>query len=162
MARILGSLLLIAVVAYGIWPYYTLFRLDTALADSDARAIAPFVDLPAVQRRYKQRLGETVGGFVPRGNSEGEQVIGWLAENLARLGDAALEQAITIQWVRNTIRTAAERATDKRPAYLIAGIDFAFFESWDRFMVRLGPVGEGTHLLFSLQGTEWRITDIVR
>ena len=47
MARTLGYLLLLAVIGYGLWPYYTIFRLDSALLVTDPQAIAPYVDLPA-------------------------------------------------------------------------------------------------------------------
>jgi len=162
MARILGYLILLAAVVYGIWPYYTIFRLDRALSESDPKAIAPFVDLPAVQQHYKKRLTSSVDAFVPRGNTDGDRVVAWLAQNLQKLGDTALDQAITLEWVRNELRDAAARATDKRPAYFMAGIDFAFFESWNRFVIRLGELGSETNVVMRLEGTDWRITDVVR
>lgn len=162
MARTLGSLLLLAVIGYGLWPYYTIFRLDAALAVSEPRAIAPYVDLPAIQQHYKQRLERDVNGFVPQGSGDSERVIAWLAENLTRLGDGALSQAITIEWVRNALRDAAARGTDSRPAYFTGAIDFAFFESWNRFVIRLGKLGGETHVVLGLDGSHWRVTDIVR
>lgn len=161
MARIIGYLLAFAVIGYGIWPYYTIFRLDTALADPSPKAIAPYVDLPAIQAAYKARLDSAVGGFKPRGDSDGERVVAWLAENLQRLGDSALDQAITLEWVRSTLRDAAARATEERPAYFMAGIDFAFFESWNRFVIRLGALGNDTHVVMTLEDRAWHITDIV-
>ncbi|MCF7992327.1 MAG: DUF2939 domain-containing protein [Thiohalocapsa sp.] len=162
MARILVYLLAFAVIGYGIWPYYTIFRLDTALAQPSAKAIAPFVDLPAVQAAYKSRLDSAVGDFMPRGDSDGERVLAWLADNLQRLGDSALDQAITLEWVHGSLRDAAARATEERPAYFMAGIDFAFFESWNRFVIRLGVPGNDTHVIMRLQDWQWRITDVVR
>jgi hypothetical protein len=162
MARILGYLLLLGVIGFGLWPYYTIFRLDTALSLSDPQAIAPYVDLPAIQQHYKQRLGGTVNSFVPQGDGDSERAIAWLAQNLTRLGDGALDQAITVEWVRNTLREAAARGTESRPAYFMAAIDFAFFESWNRFVIRLGPLGGETHVVLGLKGPYWRVTDIVR
>ena len=161
MKRILVYLLLFAAIAYGIWPYYTIFRLDTALAASDPKTLAPYVDLEAIQRHYKERLGDAVNAFVPRTDSDSERVVAWLAQNLQKLGDSALDQAITYEWVRNSLRDAAARATDKRPAYFMAGIDFAFFESWNRFVIRLGKLGAETHVVMSLQDQRWRVTDVV-
>lgn len=161
MKRILVYLLLFAAIGYGIWPYVTAFRLDTALAAPEPKALAPFVDLDAIQRNYKSRLGGAVDAFIPRSNDDSERVIAWLAQNLQKLGDSALEQAITYEWVRNSLRDAAARATDKRPAYFMAGIDFAFFESWNRFVIRLGRLGGETHVVMSLQDKHWRVTDIV-
>ncbi len=161
MKRILVYLLLFAAIGYGIWPYYTVFRLDAALAAPEPKTIAPYVDLAAIQRNYKARLGDAVIPFVPRGNNDSERVIAWLAQNLQKLGDSALDQAITYEWVRNSLRDAAARATDKRPAYFMAGIDFAFFESWNRFVIRLGKLGGETHVVLSLQKKHWRVTDLV-
>jgi hypothetical protein len=162
LTRILTTLLLLLVLGYGIWPYVTLFQLDDAVADPDPKALAPFVDLPAVQQHYKDRLGGAVEAFVPPGRSDADQAIGWLAENLKRLGDTALDQAITLKWVQIMLRDGVVRATDNRQARFMAGIDFAFFESWDRFVVRLGALGDATHLVLRLQGWRWRMTDIVR
>ncbi|MGB5736711.1 MAG: DUF2939 domain-containing protein [Thiohalocapsa sp.] len=162
MARTLGYLLLLAVIGFGIWPYYTIFRLDSTLAVTDPQAIAPYVDLPAIQEHYKERLNGTVNGFVPQGNGDSERVLAWLAQNLTVLGDGALSQAITVEWVRNTLRDAAARGTDSRPAYFTAAIDFAFFEAWNRFVIRLGKLGGETHVVLGLKGPYWVVTDVVR
>ncbi|MFP4062384.1 MAG: DUF2939 domain-containing protein [Halochromatium sp.] len=164
MARILGLLFLLAVVAYGIWPYSSLFRINSALQEPNAEALAPFVDLTAIQTHYKTRIGRGISGFLPptedQDQTEAEQVIGWLTDNLKRLGDAALEQAITLDWVRTTLLDAGQRA-DAQSSSFVGAIDFAFFESWDRFVVRFGEIGEHpTFVILSLEDGEWRITDI--
>jgi len=162
MKRILIYLLLFAILGYGLWPYYTVFRLDNALAERDPKAIAPYVDLAAIRAHYKERLGGAVDAFTPRDNSDGERVIDWLAKNLRQLGDSALDQAITLEWVRNMLVDAASRAAGGGTARFMAGIDFAFFESWDRFVIRLGKLGNATHVVLRLEGAEWRVTDVVR
>jgi hypothetical protein len=89
--------------------------------------------------------------------------MGWLRQNLDRLGTSALDQAITVSWVQNTLREAVIRATNQSPPYLLAGIDFAFFESYDRFLIRIGELGKGaTHVRLSLEGTQWKITDVIQ
>ncbi|NBC12890.1 MAG: DUF2939 domain-containing protein [Gammaproteobacteria bacterium] len=162
MARLLGYLLVLAVLAYGLWPYYTVFRLDDAVREAEPEALAPFVDLAAIQANYAARLNTPVPAFEPRGGPGADQVVLWLKTNLARLGDAALDQAITLEWVRNSIREAARRTTESRPALFMDAIDFAFFESWNRFVIRVGPLGSETHVVLGLVGTDWRIVDLVR
>jgi len=162
MTRLLIYLLLFAILIFGLWPYYTLFRLDQALAEPEPQALAPYVDLAAIRMQYKERLEGTADAFLPTGNGEAEQVIDWLAENLRRLGASALDQAITLEWVRNALQEAAQRATGAPQPGLIAAVDFAFFESWDRFVIRIGDLGQQTHVVMRLQGTDWRITDVVR
>ncbi|MCF1184713.1 hypothetical protein L0E83_14890, partial [Marichromatium gracile] len=102
-----------------------------------------------------------VEGMLPAGEAGG--VMHWLRQNVGELGDAALEQAITLPWARQTLREAVGRATSQTPPYLLAGIDYAFFESYDRFLVRIGELGKApTHVRLELEGREWRITDIIR
>jgi hypothetical protein len=162
MARILGYLLLLAVLGYGIWPYYTLFRLDDTVREPDHEALAPHVDLSAIQANYEKRLEPGPPVFEPRSGRGSDQVVVWLADNLPRLGDAALAQAITLEWVHNALLETAERTTESRPALLIDAVDFAFFEAWDRFVVRFGPLGAETHMVLRLEWPEWRIVDLVR
>lgn len=162
MKRLIVFLVLFLVVGYLTWPYYTLYRLDGALGADDPQAVAPFVDPLAIQASYKARIGATLKGLMPESQrgSEGERLVGWLAEGLRPLGEAALEQTITVGWVRDQLRAAALRATDQRPAYFMAGIDRAFFQSWNRFGIHLGPPDQATEVVMSLQGLNWRVTDI--
>ena len=159
--RFLGYLVLFALIAFGIWPYYTVFKLDDALGQPDAQALAPLVDLPAIRANYKARIGAGATALLP--NADPNSVVGFLRDNLERLGDSALDQAITLDWVRETLRSATTRATEQSPPYLLAGIDFAFFESYNRFLVRIGDLGRNpTHVRMSLEGYEWKITDIIQ
>ncbi len=159
--RYIGYLLLLALIAFGIWPYYTVFRLDDALGKPEVSAVQDFVDLPAIQSNYKERLAGGLG-VLPKTAEPGD-LMGWLQENLQHLGDSALSQAITLEWVRDTLRQAANQATSQKPAYLIAGITFAFFESYDTFLIRIGELGHGaTHVRMKLEGQAWRVTDIIR
>jgi hypothetical protein len=108
MARLLGYLLLLALLGYGLWPYYTVFRLDDAVREPNTDVLAPFVDLPAIQTAYRGRLQAAVPAFEPRPGPGADQVVQWLRINISRLGDAALDQGITLDWVRNMLREAAE------------------------------------------------------
>jgi hypothetical protein len=162
MGRVLGYLLLLAVLGYGLWPYYTVFQLDDAVREAEPGALAPFVDLDAIKANYAARIRMPVPEFEPRTGPGADQVVVWLRTNLPRLGEAALDQAITLEWVQNSLREAAQRTTESRPALFIDAIDYAFFESWNRFMIRVGPLGSETHVVLGLDGADWRIVDLVR
>ncbi|WP_295880950.1 DUF2939 domain-containing protein [uncultured Thiohalocapsa sp.] len=162
MLRLLGYLLILAVLGYGLWPYYTVFRVDDAVRDADPETLAPFVDLAAIQARYAKRIRTAVPAFEPRPDPGADQVVVWLKSNLPRLGDAALDQAITLEWVQSSLREAAQRTTESRPALFMDAIDFAFFEAWNRFVIRVGPLGSETHVVLGLDGKDWRIVDLVR
>ena len=159
--RYFGYLILFALIGYGLWPYYSVYRLDEAIGSEDSAKIAALVDLPSIRANYKQRVASGVRGVLP--SDDPNSVVNWIRQNIERLGDSALEQAITIDWVRNELRDAVTQTTGQSPPYLLAGIDFAFFESFNSFLIRIGELGSGaTHLRLSLIGREWKITDIIR
>jgi hypothetical protein len=110
--RFLGYLFLLALLAFGAWPYYQVFRLDQALSDGDTGALAELVDLNAIRQNYRRRLDAGFGLLRPEAQTG--EALQWLGQSLRRIGDAALEQTITLDWVRNTLRSATARATDKK------------------------------------------------
>ena len=160
MARVVAFLIAFVVLVYGVWPYYGLYRLDQALSAEDAVAIAPFVDVSAIQAGYKARLGAGVERILPADQRSAAPVLDWLAQGLERLGGQAVDQIFSLEVIRDLLRQAAQRATDERPAYFLAAVERAFFSSWNRFDVRLGPPENGTNIIMSLQGLSWRITAI--
>lgn len=158
--RFVGYLAVFALIAFGVWPYYSVFRLDDALSKNSTAELGALVDLPAIRANYKARVATGANQILPP--ADPNSALGWIRQNLERLGDSALDQAITLEWVRDTLRDATVRATNQTPPYLLAGIDYAFFESYSRFLIRIGELGRGaTHVRLSLQGTEWRVTDII-
>jgi len=157
--RFIGYLLLLALLGYGLWPFGVVYRIDDRLAELDAKGLAPYVDLPAIRANYKTRLEAGVETLPP---SDPGNVLNWLRQNIDRLGDAALEQAITLPWVHQRLREAVSAATGQNPPYLIAAVDYAFFERHDRLLIRIGELGRGeTHVRLTREGREWRITDII-
>lgn len=157
--RILGYLTLFGFVAFVVWPYYHVYRLDDALGKDDLRTLEQLVDVQAIRGNYKKRL-EGGLGLQPQ---DAGSALAWMQQNLQRLGDAALEQTITLDWTRDTLKEAAARATERKPPYFMAAVSFAFFESYDSFIVRLGELGRNaTHVRMRLEGKTWRVTDIVR
>lgn len=159
--RILGKLVLLALAAFVAWPYYHVYRLDDALGKDDIRLLERLVDVPAIQRNYKERLES--GLALGPGPQDTDTALIWLQQNMRRLGDAALDQTITIEWTRDALKKAAARATDKQPPYFMAAVTFAFFESYDSFLIRLGELGKNaTHIRMKLKDKTWQVTDIIR
>jgi len=54
-------LVLFALVAFIVWPYYYVFRLDNALGRDDMQALEQLLDIPAIRRNYKERLKGGLG-----------------------------------------------------------------------------------------------------
>ncbi|MBK1645434.1 hypothetical protein CKO25_12420 [Thiocapsa imhoffii] len=159
--RLFGYLLLFMLLGYGIWPYFTVFRLDEAINQEGTAHLATMVDLTAIRANYKARVNAGIDGVFP--DSSPDSVMGWIRQNVDRLGDSALDQAITLPWVRDTLRESVTKATGQSPPYLLAAIDFAFFESFNQFVIRIGELGHGpTHVRLQRQGTDWMITDLIQ
>jgi hypothetical protein len=89
-------------------------------------------------------------------------VLGWLQQNLRQVGEDAVEETITIDWVRDRLRAAVVRASDQPRPYFLGAVTFAFFESYDSFIIRLGELGRNaSHIRLELQDHKvWRITGI--
>ena len=158
--RFLVSLFLASFLVFLFWPYYHLYRLDDALGRPDPAALAPLVDLDAIRDNTKARL---TWAFGMRDTAPGVEPLRWLQQGLQRAGEVAIEDTIDLNWVQTQLRDAVSAATERRPAYLLAAVDFAMFESWNRFIVRLGRLGYGeSHVRLHLEGLTWKVTDIIR
>jgi len=158
--RLLRYLVLFALVAFVVWPYYHIFRIDNALGRGDMQALEQFLDVPAIRRNYKERLERGLG---LRPELRDTDDMARMRQNLQRLGDVALERTITPEWVRDTLRQAAAAATDARAPYFMGAVTFAFFDSYDRFLIRLGRLGrDASHVRMGFRDWTWRITDIIR
>ncbi len=160
--RFLIYLLLLLLILYGLWPYYSLYRLEAALLRPDDTELASLVDLPAIRANYQHRIAAGLNTLLPPASPQLQGSVGWIREGAERLGERALDQIITLAWVRETLRHTVTEITGQDPPYLLQAVDFAFFESPERFLVRLGLLGESaTHLRLSRSGAGWRLTDII-
>ena len=158
--KFIYSLLFLALLAFVGWPYYHVYRIDDALGKDDLEALAELVDLQAIQQEMTQRLDaglEATTGKPPAGS-----VMNWLQQNLHQVGEEAVQQNITIEWVRDRLKAAVVRASDKPKPYFIRATTFAFFESYDSFIIRLGELGKNaSHIRMKLEDDRfWRITGI--
>jgi len=165
MLRLARFLLLFSLIAYGIWPYYHVFRLDAALGedDLDTASLDQVIDVQSIRDNYKRRLSAGLGGVLPVEPSADQPVIRGLAQGIDQVGGAAIDRYVDLAWVREALRQATRDVTQQSPPFLISAIRFAFFESYDSFLIRLGELGEdATHIRMRLEGTHWRVTDIIR
>ncbi len=149
-ARVLITLLL-ALCAWLVWPYLTLWRLDRALIRDDRAALAPLVDLPAVRDAIRRSLNKEAGGT--RGHfSDG--FITWLEKAIRRRGTKALEQEVTLTWVRERLL-----ANSPPGAGLGPGLSWAFFDDPLHFSVRLGGVSRAPIMVrMRITGGGWRVS----
>lgn len=150
----MSLILMLAVLAYLAWPYYTVIRLDRAITLNDPGELERLIDLAAIRRQFKQLLEQNIEGFADRFDNP---VFRFLRGGVKEVGASAFD-AIDHDWVREAV-LGAQRVEDAPRRRLLGGFSFAFFETPTRFMVRAGALGNNpVHLYLTLQQWQWRVT----
>lgn len=141
----------LVLLAYLAWPYVTLWRLDRALARDDHDVLATLVDLDAVRDEIRRKLNkEAASAIGPVSND----FIGWLEQGIRRDGTAAIEQQVSLAWLR-------ERLLSHSPpgGGLAGALSRAFFDDPVHFSLRIGAPSESpVYVRLSLRGSGWRVT----
>lgn len=157
--KLISSLLFAALLVFLAWPYYRIYQLDDVLGHEDPQELAPLVDLAAVRTGVVQQLDARVQSTT--GQAAQGSLLDWVQDNLRKLGSDAAEQMIDLAWVRESLQRAARQAIAEPPYYLMKAIDYAFFDGFDSFLIRLGPLNQNpTHVRMQLRDGNWRITGI--
>jgi hypothetical protein len=140
------------------WPYVYVYRLDQALSATSPAALQRLVDLEAVRSQVKKDVDGSVSGAV--GNDPG-RVTRWLKDGIKLVSDTAVDANIDLEWVRLKLSIRATEPPSPRPSFM-GDISYAFFESYNRFMVRLGALGDKpVHVQMDLQEDNvWRVVAI--
>jgi hypothetical protein len=148
-----GLTLVVAALAYLAWPYLALWDLDRAVADADPQALAPRVDIEAVRDEIRRKLNKDAPSSIGKLS---DPFIQWLNQGIRRLGTGALDEVVTLDWVRERLRAGPQ--PDRG---LLHQVSYAFFDSPRGFRVRLGAPGQPqVYLRMTLQGLRWRITAV--
>jgi len=154
--RILGVALLVAVallLMFLSWPYFTLWRLDQAVRDRDAAALAELVDLDAVRGEIKKKLNKDADSTI---GDLSDPFIRWLQEGIQTLGGDALDRLVTLPWVR--ARLLDRSAGDVDEGFL-GQVTYAFFDAPDAFVARIGEATDNpVRVRLTLRGPDWRVT----
>lgn len=150
--RWIVRLLFLAVILYGILPYYSLYRLDHALVANDLSRLDKYIDLHQVRENYKRGLR-----IESKNQNEG------LASRMLRDGANSMsaytvDQAVTIEWIRHRLSGAQQGETG---ASIYDTLDHAFFDSPNQFLVRLGELNDNpTVLIMKRNGMVWRLSEM--
>ena len=157
--KLISSLLFAALLVFLTWPYYRIYQLDDVLGHNDPQELAPLVDLAAIRTGVVQQLDARVQSTT--GQAAQGSLLDWVQDNLRKLGSDAAEQMIDLAWVRESLQRASRQAIPDPPYYLMKAIDYAFFDGFDSFLIRLGPLNQNpTHVRMQLRDGNWRITGI--
>jgi len=140
-------------LVYLAWPYLALWRLSQAAADPDPQALAARVDLEAVRGELRRKLNKDSPSAI---GTLSDPFLSWLDQGIQRLGTGALEELVTLAWVRGRLGAHAAPGQGFLPQ-----VAYAFFDAPGGFAVRLGPARPGqVHLRMDLQGYRWVVTAV--
>lgn len=143
----------LALLLYLAWPYVMLWRLDRALILDDQATLAQLVDLDSIRAEIRRQLNkEARDDTVPVSNS----FIAWLEEGIRRAGTAALDQEVTLPWVRTQMLAHSPPGAGLGPA-----LAWAFFDDPLHFSLRLGDASQVPfRVRMRLTGSGWRVNEL--
>jgi hypothetical protein len=134
------------------YPYATLYRLDTAVRQSDASALRALVDWYAVREGLKEDICDMVLDG-PENARPSNELAPFGAGFVRGMTGNALDHTFTPESLVTMIRTGdAAASADAR-------VEWAFFENPTQFAVELRAVGlaEPIRLVMELQGLSWKV-----
>jgi len=134
------------------YPYATLYRLDTAMRQSDASALRALVDWYAVREGLKEDICDMVLDE-PASARPSNELAPFGSSFVRGMTGNALDRTVTPETLVSMIRTGDARA----PAD--ASVAWAFFENPVQFAVELhaGGFAEPIRLVMELQGLSWKV-----
>ncbi|MDM8565852.1 DUF2939 domain-containing protein [Candidatus Halobeggiatoa sp. HSG11] len=153
--RLLSSLIFFAFVAFVAWPYVHIYQISAAIINNDQSALEELVDFESVNKTHKQNIEwktnnmvESSGGLLPDSMRGGAEAIAGALGNLA-----AETTAVDAKRIIELLRTMEGSPWEQ--------LTFAFFESPNTFIVRLGKLGRNPiHIRMTMQGWYWRVTAV--
>lgn len=148
-----GLALILPCLVYLAWPYVALWELSRAVADPHPEVLAERVDIEAVRGEIRKKLNKDSPSAIGKLS---DPFILWLEGGIRRLGTGALDDLVTLDWVR-------ERLTANSPPGkgFLPQVAYAFFDSPGGYEVRLGAPGQApVHFRMALQGFRWRVTAV--
>lgn len=123
------GLLLLLVLSYGSWPYFTLWQLNQALLHNEQATFAALVDVNAVRDAIRRRLNKDDISLIP---NISDSFINWLDMGIRDHGVTVLEKLVTREWIREQLRI---RMTTERG--FLPALTASSFVNWRIFQVHI-------------------------
>jgi hypothetical protein len=148
-------LLFLIALAFLIWPYTAVYRLDKALQANDQQMLSEMIDLVSVREQIKRKLNKNVQSTI---GDVSNSFIDWLQNGIQRMGADAVERMVDNRWVVAQLRS--HNRTPEQGGFMDR-MTYAFFDGPDRLLLRIGDLDDNpVHAHLSLQGLQWRITAV--
>lgn len=153
--KALASLLFLLILAFLIWPYTAVYRLDQALARHHRQTLAEMVDIESVRGQIKRRLNKNLDSSI---GDVSNSFVDWVQNGIRKLGANAIDQMVDTDWVAAQLRSHNPNPNE---GGFFNQISYAFFDRPDRLLLRVGDLDDHpVHAQLKLQGTKWRITAV--
>ncbi len=153
--KTLLSAFLVLLLAFLAWPFTVIYRLDQALIENDRQALELLLDVESIQQEIKRKMNKNVESTI---GDVSNSFVEWLQSGIQHLGNDAIESMVNLDWVISQLRS---KNPDKRRGGFFEHLSYAFFDSPDGLLLRIGELGENpVHARLTLHKTEWRISAI--
>lgn len=153
--KALASLLILSILAFLIWPYTAIYRLDRALTQNHRTTLSEMIDIQSVRSQIKRKLNKNLESSI--GNVS-NSFIDWLQDGIQKLGADAVDEMVNTDWV---VRQLRSHNADPSQGGFYPQLSYAFFDGPDRLLLRIGELGENpVHAHLKLDGARWRITAV--
>nr|WP_294520196.1 DUF2939 domain-containing protein [uncultured Rhodopila sp.] len=160
---------LTAGIAYGAYPYVTLYRLGVAIQGSDSKTLESLVNWPAVREGIKEDVCDLV--VDDPGPKNGSSLPPFGASFMRGIASNAIDQAVTPQALlaatgsvppparHRPMGRKAQDVEDTEQQASDVHVNWAFFDSPTTFMISLQARGqaEPIKLEMSLRGGAWQV-----
>jgi hypothetical protein len=149
-----GAFLAIA-VAYGVYPYVTLYRLGEAIRHGDASTLQSMVDWPAVREGIKEDICDLVIDQ-PSEAKHGGKLPPFGAGFVRGIAANAIDSRVTPE----TLAAVAQQPSASKGASV--DVSWAFFAGPSAFVVDLSAPGQSTpiRLQMDLRDGTWQVTRV--
>jgi hypothetical protein len=154
---VIGACLAIA-IAYGVYPYVTLFRLGQAVRNGDAVALQSMVNWDAVREGIKEDICDLVVDQPPKAQARG-QLPPFGAGFLRGIATNVVDKQVTPEAVVQAVR---QPDPGQSVASAPVQVSWAFFAGPYTFMVDLSGQGQTDpiRLQMDLRDGAWHVTRV--
>ncbi|MGB0712488.1 MAG: DUF2939 domain-containing protein [Gammaproteobacteria bacterium] len=158
LSRVLVPLAVLATVIFAAYPYVNVYRLDLALTTGDDKALAELVDLSSVRAEVKSRVKKETDRVIGKGDND---ITRFFRESASTLTGSTVNAIVDMNWVKTHLRRDGKPGDQKPYPSIFDNLDYAFFDNWNRFLVRLGALNDDpVHLHWAFKDWKWRVVAV--
>jgi hypothetical protein len=154
---VIGALLVIA-LAYGVYPYATLYRLGAAIRSGDATSLQTMVDWPSVREGIKEDICDLVIDQ-PQEAAHGDRLPPFGAGFVRGIATNAIDARVTPEGL---VSAAAQPGSPQASSGGAVTVSWAFFAGPSSFTVDLATPGQASpiRLQMDLRDGWWQVTRV--